>query len=107
MVPAIGLSGLVSVAIALVLVDSIAISAWDAGVGAFLGVVQLAIGYACITIATKHLRASMVALLLLSEAVFAPVFVWVGVGEAPTVMAAIGGLVVLTAVGFQASQIRE
>jgi len=102
MVPAIGLSGLVTVLISLPFVPDLNLSTWDIGIGVFLGVVQLAVGYACIAIATRHLTASLVALLLLSEVVFAPLFVWVGIGEAPTLLAGLGGIVVVAAVAFQA-----
>jgi drug/metabolite transporter, DME family len=106
MIPAIGLSGFVAVIVGAIAAPTLVISNWDIGIGVFLGVVQLALGYACITIATRHLSAALVAILILSEVVFAPLFVWVGVGEVPTLMAGLGGLVVISAVAVQSLQTR-
>lgn len=104
MVPAIGLSGLVTFAIAVCMAPDLVISANDAGIGVFLGVFQLALGYACVAIATRHLPATLTALLILSEVVFAPLWVWLGVGEVPTAWAALGALIVMSAVAYQATR---
>ena len=102
MLPAIALSGLVSAAVGLFMSSSIVISYGDAVIGVALGVVQLGAGYALITLATREIPAALVALLTLSELVFAPLFVWLAIGEVPTSLAALGGTLVVMAVVFQA-----
>ena len=102
MLPAIALSGLVSAAIGFAMSPSLVVSYNDAAIGIALGVVQLGAGYALITLATREIPAALVALLTLSELVFAPLFVWLAVGEVPTVLAAAGGALVVTAVVYQA-----
>ncbi|MBT6276107.1 MAG: DMT family transporter [Chromatiales bacterium] len=104
MVPAIGLSGLVTLAVAAVMAPDLDISRNDLGIGVFLGVFQLALGYACVAIATRHLPATLAALLILSEVVFAPLWAWVGVGEMPTAWAAVGAATVVGAVAYQAGR---
>ena len=102
MLPAIVLSGLTSAAIGWAMSPSIVISNSDAALGIALGVVQLGAGYALITLATREIPAALVALLTLSELVFAPLFVWLAIGEVPTSLAATGGALVVMAVVFQA-----
>ncbi|HET6221276.1 MAG TPA: EamA family transporter, partial [Dongiaceae bacterium] len=50
----------------------------------------------------RHVPAAQVALLLLTEVILAPFWVWLFVGETPTPTALIGGLIVLGAVMAQA-----
>ena len=54
------------------------------------------------TLAARYIDGALVALLTLSEVVLAPIWVWLGVGEVPTTIAMIGGLIVLGAVTSQA-----
>jgi drug/metabolite transporter (DMT)-like permease len=51
-----------------------------------------------ITIATRHIQAAEVALFALSEAIFAPIWVWIGVGETPSHLTLTGSGIVLLAV---------
>lgn len=102
MMPAICLSGVLVAMGSMLLADSILLGPRDMTIGIALGVVQLGCGYACLAIATRHIKAALVSVLALSEVVFAPLFVWIGVGEAPSAQAAVGGAVVVLAVGFQA-----
>ena len=102
MIPAIGASGLVTFVIAAVMAPDLVVSARDATIGIGLGVVQLALGYVCLAVAARHIAAAHVSVLALCEVPLAPLWVWLGTGEAPTVWAAIGAAVVLSAVGAQA-----
>lgn len=104
MLPATALSGFVTLAIAYSMAVDLNISAWDAGIGVFLGVFQFGLGFVFITLAIRHLPAAHVALLSLSEVVLAPAWVWLGVGERPTTLGFAGGAIVLTAVAAQATR---
>jgi drug/metabolite transporter (DMT)-like permease len=49
------------------------------------------------TIATRYLSAGEVGLLSLLETILGPIWVWLGIGERPTNIALIGGLIVIVA----------
>ena len=58
---------------------------------AFMGCVQLGMGCWLMTLAVPHLRAAEMGLLALTETILAPVWVWLGTGEAPSTAALMGG----------------
>lgn len=102
MLPATALSGPITAAIALCMAPSLAVSAHDLAIGAFLGTVQFGLGFILITLATRRIPAAQVALLTLSEVVLAPLWVWLAVAERPTMLGFVGGAIVLFAVLGQA-----
>lgn len=53
------------------------------------------LSFALISIGPRHLPSAEVSLLLLLETVLGPLWVWLGVGEAPTARAFIGGAILL------------
>jgi drug/metabolite transporter, DME family len=99
--PATGMSGFVTLAIAWFAAGHLDISNHDIGIGVFLGSFQFGLGFVCITLAARYIDGALVALLSLSEVILAPIWVWLGVGEAPSTMALVGGVVVLLAVAGQ------
>ncbi len=110
MLPATALSGVVTLLIAAMMTNDFAINGRDAGIAVFSGVFQFGLGFVFLTIATRHIRAALVALLSLIEVALAPLWVWLGVGETPAPLALVGGLVVLMAVlaqGLRASAKRS
>ena len=60
-----------------------------------MGVVQLAIGCILFVRATPHLTAAEISLIGLLESILAPLWVWWGVGERPSDLALVGGLIVI------------
>jgi drug/metabolite transporter (DMT)-like permease len=70
------------------------------GVLLFLGVVQIAIAYALFVRGLKHVTATQASLTGMLEPVMNPVWVFLFLGERPSVFAIAGGLVVLTAIGW-------
>jgi drug/metabolite transporter (DMT)-like permease len=64
---------------------------------AFMGCVQLGMGCWLMTLAVPHLRAAEMGLLALVETILAPVWVWLGTGEAPTGAALTGGVLIVGA----------
>ena len=98
MVPAIFYSGIFSCIYGIVLSDSFNISNHDVFLGFILGVPQLAFGFICITIGTRTTRATTVGLLMLSETICAPVWVWLFLNEVPPISVFIGGVFVVFAI---------
>ncbi|MEM7095273.1 MAG: DMT family transporter [Actinomycetota bacterium] len=74
------------------------ISLHDALIGLFAGSALLAIPVAFLNHATRVVPASEVALLLMSEVILAPVWVWLFVDETPETTTLLGGSIVFAAV---------
>lgn len=74
------------------------VSARDALIGLFAGSVLLGLPVALLNHATRVVPAPEVALLLMSEVILAPVWVWLFVDEEPAATTMIGGAVILAAV---------
>jgi drug/metabolite transporter (DMT)-like permease len=98
MLPATCLSGLVMAGIAFLVADDFNISQHDLVISLLLGFVQLGIGFLCFTIATRYIMASEVALFALTESILGPIWVWIGVGEQPSVLTIVGSGIVLVCV---------
>ncbi len=62
---------------------------------AVCGLVILPMSFFSLSLASRHTHASNVSLLLLLETVLGPLWVWLGVGEAPTPMMLAGGAMVV------------
>lgn len=70
-------------------------SGHDLSLLALMGVLQLAIGCILFVRATPHLTAAEISLIGLLESILAPLWVWWGVGERPSNLALIGGVIVI------------
>jgi drug/metabolite transporter (DMT)-like permease len=62
---------------------------------AITGVVILPTGFFALSLASRHTAAANVSLLLLLETVLGPLWVWLGLGEAPTPLMLAGGAIVI------------
>ncbi len=98
MLPATCGAGLVAAAIAWWMAPSLAVGANDLVIGLLLGSIQFTGGFMLLTIGARHVPAAEVALFSLSEAVLAPLWVFIGVGEVPSALSLAGAAVVLAAV---------
>ena len=67
-----------------------------------LGVFQLGLGGICIVLGAKYVPAAQIALLAMLEPVLSPIWVWLGVGEVPSVTTLIGGVLIFSAIAYQA-----
>ena len=101
MIPAICLAGVVGAVVGFAMSDSLVIPRHDLALCIFLGVVQYGGGFVLLTLGARHLPAAEVALLSLVETVLAPLWVWIGVDEVPTIFTLTGGAIVLLAVVAQ------
>ncbi|MGH6954322.1 MAG: DUF2497 domain-containing protein [Alphaproteobacteria bacterium] len=107
MLPALAIAGFGGSLIGVGAADSLAISLHDLMLAMFMGAVQVMLGFLLITRGARHVPAGEVMLLALTEAVFSPVWVWLAVGEVPTLLTLGGGGIVLSAVvGLGVSGIR-
>ena len=98
MMPATCLSGLFTAMIVLAFVVDFTVSRHDLMIILALGSVQFGFGFMCLTWSTRYIPAAEVALFSLSEAVLNPIWVWLGVGETPSLYTLAGSAVVLAAV---------
>lgn len=101
MVPSTFLGGLFSALVTLPFVDLAAIPATDMPGLALLGFVQLGAGLIFFVYGTRHLPSAEASLLTLGEALMAPVWVWLFIGEVPSLPTMAGGAIVLGAVALQ------
>jgi drug/metabolite transporter (DMT)-like permease len=108
MVPTVFIAGVISVAMTLPLAWPFNATQHDLALLAFMGCGQLGLGCLLMTIATRHLSAAEVSLLSLLEITLGPIWVWLGVGERPSDLALVGGLIVLGAlVGNELAGLRR
>ena len=82
---------------ALVLGGPFRASNHDLALLALMGCVQLGMGCWLMTLAVPHLRAAELGLLALTETILAPLWVWLGTGEAPGPTALAGGVLIVGA----------
>ena len=74
-------------------------SAYDLGLLAAMGALQLGIGLFLFMRGAPHLTAAQVGLLSLLEVILAPIWVWLAFDEVPAPLSLIGGAVVLVRAG--------
>ena len=98
MVPAIFYSGIFSVIYGLILSESFVFTSHDVLMGFFLGVPQLAFGFICITIGSRSTPSTTIGLLMLSETLCAPIWVWLFLNEIPPLSVFIGGSIIILAI---------
>ena len=98
MVPAIFYSGIFSCLYGFYLSESFSFTNHDIFLGFLLGVPQLAIGFICITIGSRTTASATIGLLMLTETICAPIWVWLFLNEIPPLSVFIGGLVIIVAI---------
>ena len=70
----------------------------DIFMGFLLGVPQLTFGFICITIGSRTTQSVTVGLLMLSETLCAPLWVWLFINEIPPLSVFLGGAIIIIAV---------
>ena len=98
MVPAIFYSGIFSVIYGIILSETFIFTSHDLLMGFFLGVPQLAFGFICITIGSRSTPSTTIGLLMLSETLCAPIWVWLFLNEIPPLSVFIGGSIIILAI---------
>lgn len=67
---------------------------------ALTGAVVLPVSFFCLSLASRYTHAANVSLLMLLETVLGPLWVWVGIGEAPTQRMLAGGVIVVVSLAL-------
>jgi drug/metabolite transporter (DMT)-like permease len=104
MAPAIFLSQVIVLLVALPFSNVGAVTSEDLALLVLLGVGQMGLGLAFLTMGARLLPASEVALITLLEVVLGPLWVWLSISEQPSATTIAGGVVVMLAVLLQATE---
>ena len=108
MLPATCLAGIVAAVLSFFMATDLAININDLVISILLGAVQFTLGFMLLTIAARYIAASEVALFSLSEALLAPIWVWLLVDEVPSRLTIIGcGIVFVSVVCYGLIAIRR
>jgi len=80
--------------------DSLSLS--DLSMVAFLGIFQIGLAYAVFSYGLKRVYAIEASIIGMIEPVLNPVWVFFGYGEVPSIMAIIGGIIIITTISIRA-----
>jgi len=78
-----------------------AISGEDVGWLAALGIGQIGLGFALLTVGARLIPAAQVGLITLLEVVLGPLWVWLALDERPSTLTLVGGAIVIAAIVIQ------
>lgn len=98
MLPTVCVAGVITAVASGVMAESYIYTARDFGLSAAMGVVQIGAGMILFTMGSRHVPAAELTLLSLTEVVLAPIWVWLAMGEAPSVPTLVGGAIVFAAI---------
>ena len=98
MVPMLFYAGVLSCIYGLIMSDTIVVSSHDIFMGFLIGTFQHAFGFICVTIGSRSTPSVVVGLLMLTETLFGPLWVWLFINEIPPLSVFVGGAIILTAV---------
>ena len=98
LVPAIWYASISSTFISFLMTNDLSFSNNDILMGFLLGVPQLTFGFVCITIGSRTTRSVTIGLLMLTETIFAPLWVWLFLNEIPPMSVFIGGSIIIFAI---------
>src|SRR6476659_6752666 len=69
---------------------------------AALGIGQIGLGFALLTVGARLIPAAQVGLITLLEIVLGPLWVWLALDERPSTLTFVGGAIVIVAIAIQA-----
>ena len=101
MIPLQLFAGIVAMLIGYFISSKINISMYDLILAFVAGFFQVGLGFIFITIGAKKTLSAMVGILMMTEAVFGPLWAWIFLDENPRLIALIGGFIILFAVFIQ------
>jgi len=106
LIPALFYGGLIITFFAFFKTETILISKHNLLIGFLLGTFQHAFGFICIVIAARSTPAVVVGLLMLTETLLGPFWVWMFLNEIPPLSVFIGGSIIILAVIFKSFEQR-
>ena len=98
MLVALCLAGLVAGGLSAIFVTDYALTSRDLIISLYLGVFQIGAGFTLVVLGARYVPAAQVGLLALVEPVLAPIWVWMGVGEVPSLATIVGGTIIFLAI---------
>ena len=101
MVPAQFIAGIFAALIGYLVAGKLSISSHDLFLGFLAGTFQIGFGFIMITIGSQTTPAAVVGVLMLTEAVFGPVWAWFFINEIPPISVIVGGCIIITAILFE------
>ena len=101
MAPATCLSQAILVVVFLPFADPGQIGGDDVGWLAALGIGQIGLGFALLTVGARLIPAAQVGLITLLEVVLGPLWVWLALDERPSTLTVVGGAIVIAAIVTQ------
>ncbi|MAJ22467.1 MAG: transporter [Candidatus Pelagibacter sp. TMED64] len=101
MVPSQFIAGFFAALIGFVIAGKILISPHDLFLAFLAGFFQIGFGFILITIGSQKTPAAVVGVLMLTEAVFGPIWAWLFINEIPPITVIIGGSIIIFAILFE------
>ena len=101
MIPAQFTAGVFSAIIAYFIAGQLSISSHDLFLALLAGFFQIGFGFILITIGSQTTPSAVVGVLMLTEAVFGPLWVWLFINETPPISVLIGGGVIVLSILLQ------
>ena len=101
MVPLQLIAGIVAMIIGYLVAGRIDISLHDIFLGFLAGFFQVGFGFIFITIGARTTPSAVVGIIMMSEAIFGPLWAWIFINEQPPLIVLVGGSIVLFAVLLQ------
>ena len=101
MIPLQLIAGVVAMIIGYVVAGRVDISLHDIFLGFLAGFFQVGFGFIFITIGARTTPSAVVGIIMMSEAIFGPLWAWIFINEQPPLIVLIGGSIVLFAVLLQ------
>ena len=101
MIPLQLVAGIVAMIIGYMVAGRIDVSLHDIFLGFLAGFFQVGFGFIFITIGARTTPSAVVGIIMMSEAIFGPIWAWIFINEQPPFIVLIGGSIVLFAVLLQ------
>ena len=101
MVPSQFIAGIFAALIGYFIAGKLSISSHDLFLGFLAGTFQIGFGFIMITIGSRTTPAAVVGILMLTEAVFGPLWAWLFINEVPPTSVIIGGCIIISAILFE------
>jgi DME family drug/metabolite transporter len=101
LIPALFYGGIIIIVVGFFMSKTIMISPHDLLISFILGTFQHACGFICVVLGARSTPAVTVGLLMLSEALLGPFWVWLFLNEIPPISVFIGGSIIVAAVIFK------
>ena len=101
MVPLQLIAGIIAMVIGYYAAGRIDVSLYDIFLGFIAGFFQVGLGFIFITIGARSTPSAVVGIIMMSEAIFGPLWAWIFINEQPQTIVFIGGSIILLAVLIQ------